>query len=208
MAHLVTAHSYYSLLEGGSSPLALASRAAEQGCAAFALTDHNMLTGAVEFALACRKVSIRPIFGLEVDINDSSANTGTGQHSRLTLLSENAEGWSNLSRLSSLTNLEKSRPFTIDEIARHSDGLIFLSGGTRGFSICCCARGKPHPSKVLAKSMLKFSISVSIFVLPAYPNSMEKKRSFRTYSSKCISRRSLQRKSFTWINQMNPLTAY
>lgn len=151
MAHLVTAHSYYSLLEGGSSPLALASRAAEQGCAAFALTDHNMLTGAVEFALACRKVSIRPIFGLEVDINDSSANTGTGQHSRLTLLSENAEGWSNLSRLSSLTNLEKSRPFTIDEIARHSDGLIFLSGGTRGIFNLLLRQGQTASIKSISK---------------------------------------------------------
>jgi len=132
MAHLVTAHSFYSLLEGVNAPAALALHAAEKGCKTLALTDHNLLTGAVEFSLACRKAGIRPIFGLEVDIKDSSANTISGQLSRLTLLSENAEGWSNLCRLSSLTNLEGSRPLTFEEIARHSEGVICLTGGAKG----------------------------------------------------------------------------
>ena len=132
MAHLVTAHSFYSLLEGVNAPAALAAHAAEKGCKTLALTDHNILTGAVEFSLACRKADIRPIFGLEVDIQDSSADINPGQLSRLTLLSENAEGWSNLCRLSSLANLEEGRPLTFEEIARHSEGVICLTGGVRG----------------------------------------------------------------------------
>ncbi|MHB0968009.1 MAG: PHP domain-containing protein, partial [Bellilinea sp.] len=68
MPPLICVHSYYSLLEGVHSPDELAARAAAQGLPVLALTDHNMLTGAVEFALACRKAGIRPIFGLEVDV--------------------------------------------------------------------------------------------------------------------------------------------
>src|SRR5574340_858511 len=130
-AHLVTTRSYYSLLEGVNAPAAVAARAAELGFEALALTDHNMLTGAVEFALACRKSSIRPIFGLCVDIKNSSSNEPEGQLSQLTLLSENAAGWSNLCLLSSLSNLEDGRPLLLAEVARYSEGLVCLTGGAR-----------------------------------------------------------------------------
>ena len=43
------AHSYFSLLDGVSTPEALAGRAAELGLPALALTDHDNLIGAVEF---------------------------------------------------------------------------------------------------------------------------------------------------------------
>lgn len=141
-AHLLTVRSYYSLLEGVNAPSALASRAAAAGCSTLALTDHNLLTGAVEFALACRKASIRPIFGLCIDIQDSSANEPPGQLSQLTLLSENAVGWSNLCRLSSKINLENGRPLFMAEVAPLSDGLICLTGGSRGRFNLLLRRGR------------------------------------------------------------------
>src|SRR5918911_1691443 len=56
-------HSWYSLLEGVSSPEALLARAAEGGHTALALTDTNNLYGAVAFvAEACRH-GIRPLLG-------------------------------------------------------------------------------------------------------------------------------------------------
>lgn len=130
-AHLITTRSYYSLLEGVNAPAALTSRAAELGCETLALTDHNLLTGAVEFALDCRKAAIRPIFGLCIDIKNSSANEPEGQLSQLTLLSENASGWSSLCRLSSLSNLEDGRPLSLAELSQHSEGLICLTSGVR-----------------------------------------------------------------------------
>src|SRR5574340_745092 len=131
-AHLVTTRSYYSLLEGVNAPAAVAARAAELGFEALALTDHAMLTGAVEFALACRKASIRPIFGLCADIKDSNSNEPEGQRSQLTLLSENAAGWSSLCQLSSLINLEDGRPLSLAEVSQHAEGLICLTGGVQG----------------------------------------------------------------------------
>jgi DNA polymerase III alpha subunit len=40
-------HSYYSLLDGASSPAALVEQAAHLGMSALALTDHDNLYGAV-----------------------------------------------------------------------------------------------------------------------------------------------------------------
>jgi DNA-directed DNA polymerase III PolC len=93
-----------------------------------------MLTGAVEFALACRKVSIRPIFGLEVDVQAQPDAPTPQTISRLTLLAENDAGWASLCRLSSLTNLEDSRALSLSEISRNAEGLVLLTGGSRGIA--------------------------------------------------------------------------
>src|SRR3972149_1521032 len=132
MTPLYCVHSYYSLLEGVNSPADLAARAAAHGLTELALTDHNMLTRAVEFALACRKAGIRPIFALAVDIQPQADAQPTTLLSRLTLLAENEIGWANLCRLSSLANLEDGRALSLEEISRHAEGLTLLSGGRRG----------------------------------------------------------------------------
>ena len=143
MTPLYCVHSYYSLLEGVNSPADLAARAAAHGLTELAMTDHNMLTGAVEFALACRKAGIRPIFGLEVDIQPEADAQPTTQLSRLTLLAENEIGWANLCRLSSLANLEDGRALSLEEISRHAEGLTLLSGGSRGIANLLLKNGQP-----------------------------------------------------------------
>src|SRR5260370_26137448 len=54
-------HSWYSLLEGVSSPTALLQRAAACGYTALALTDSNNLYGAVPFMEQARQQGIRPL---------------------------------------------------------------------------------------------------------------------------------------------------
>jgi DNA-directed DNA polymerase III PolC len=56
-------HSWYSLLEGVSSPEALLRRAAALGYEALALTDTNNLYGAVAFAELARTLGVRPLLG-------------------------------------------------------------------------------------------------------------------------------------------------
>ncbi len=60
--HLHT-HSWYSLLEGASSPDALLDRAAEHGYAALALTDANNLYAATAFTEAANRRGVRPLLG-------------------------------------------------------------------------------------------------------------------------------------------------
>src|ERR1700722_12444517 len=83
-------HSAFSFLDGASLPDELVSAALELGYGALALTDHNSVSGSMEFAVAARALGLRPIHGAEVDLDD-------GRH--LTLLVQDAHGWSNLCRI-------------------------------------------------------------------------------------------------------------
>src|SRR3954447_26536294 len=56
-------HSWYSLLEGVSSPQALLARAEAVGMTVLALTDTNSLYGAVPFTDEARRRGIRPLLG-------------------------------------------------------------------------------------------------------------------------------------------------
>src|SRR4051794_18747089 len=119
-------HSYYSLLDGTSSPADLVSRAADLGMDALALTDHDAVYGAVPFVTAARARGIRPILGAELTLED-------GHH--LTLLVENAAGWRNLCLLISCARMRMPKgqaalPWA--DLERHTAGLIALSGCRRG----------------------------------------------------------------------------
>ena len=68
------------------TPADLVQAAQAHGMPAIGLTDHNLLTGAIEFFTACKKNGIQPVIGLEVDLG----------HAPLNLLATSHEGWSNL----------------------------------------------------------------------------------------------------------------
>src|SRR4051794_13560744 len=84
------AHSAFSFLDGASLPDELAGAAAELGYGAFALTDHNGLSGSMEFAQAAKGLGVKAIHGAELDLDD-------GRH--LTLLVDTQEGWRNLCQI-------------------------------------------------------------------------------------------------------------
>ena len=62
-------HSAYSFLDGASQPEELASRAAELGYEALALTDHDGIYGSLEFAHAAKFFGVRAITGAEVTLS-------------------------------------------------------------------------------------------------------------------------------------------
>jgi len=84
------AHSAFSFLDGASLPDELAAAAVELGHGALALTDHDNVCGAMEFARSAQAVGLRPIHGAELTLDD-------GRH--LTLLVEDERGWRNLCQL-------------------------------------------------------------------------------------------------------------
>ena len=59
----LTAHSAYSLQEGLLLPSELVETAKTQNLPALGLTDHRLLSGAVEFTVACRKCGHPAGFG-------------------------------------------------------------------------------------------------------------------------------------------------
>jgi len=144
-------HSNYSLLEGASSIDDLLVAAAKQGHRALALTDHEGMYGAMEFARSAKegvtfeeagqevRVQFRSITGLELTLLEED---GTRHH--VTLLAERREGYANLCRLSSeafglhedeqadreVRRLEPVLPVSF--LAEHTEGLILLTGCRSG----------------------------------------------------------------------------
>ncbi|HRA30297.1 MAG TPA: DNA polymerase III subunit alpha [Thermomicrobiales bacterium] len=119
-------HSAFSFLDGASLPGDLVERGAELGYAALALTDHDGLHGAMEFAQAARGAGIQPITGAELTMADGS---------HLTLLAETQAGYANLSRLISHSHLTSPRlapRLDWDVLREHVEGLILLTGCRNG----------------------------------------------------------------------------
>jgi error-prone DNA polymerase len=124
------AHSAYSFLDGASLPEELATRAAELGYEALALTDHDGVYGSLEFAHAAKALGVRPITGAEVTLTDGS---------HVTLLVESAQGYANLCRLLTAahagTRVQPAEPTepALDAalLAELNEGLVCLSGCAR-----------------------------------------------------------------------------
>jgi error-prone DNA polymerase len=121
------AHSAYSFLDGASSPEELAAAAAVHGYGAVALTDHDGIWGAMEFAHACKGLGVKAITGAEVTLDDGS---------HLTLLAQDRTGYSNLCRVLTRSHehtranpRERTPPHVpLAEVERHADGIVCLSG--------------------------------------------------------------------------------
>ena len=103
-------HSAFSFLDGASLPDELVPTALKLGYQAVALTDHNTVSGSMEFAVSAHALGLRPIHGAEVDLEPDDSRAGQsgeagcragrereGRH--LTLLVEDSRGWSNLCRI-------------------------------------------------------------------------------------------------------------
>ncbi len=124
-SHLHT-HSHFSLLAGIPSPTQLAERAARLGMPALALTDHDRLTGAIEFYDACRGAGVQPIIGLEIPVRFSPR-----WKDNLVFLAQDLPGWTSLCCLSSLL-LDgadgAAEALTLDTLQQNSTGLLCLTG--------------------------------------------------------------------------------
>ena len=136
MVHLHT-HSWFSLLDGASSPAELATAAARQQQSALALTDTHSVAGAVQFARACKAQGIKPIFGATIEVDGFP----------LVLLAANREGYANLCDLLTLAHQVshdngsangeerigvKSIGITRRALRERNEGLLCLTGDRCG----------------------------------------------------------------------------
>ena len=132
-------HSAFSFLDGASLPDEIVPAALELGYEAVALTDHNTVSGSMEFAVSARALGLRPIHGAEIDLAPGDASSGAGEAPEgrhLTLLVEDAVGWSNLCRILTRAHAhtrEKPGPpsqafLELADVVEHAEGLVCLSG--------------------------------------------------------------------------------
>ena len=152
-------HSAFSFLDGASLPDELVAAAVERGHTALALTDHDSVSGSMEFAQAARDAR-----GPARD----PRRRGDGRRRRrpsdprhLTLLVRDARGWANLCRLLTRAHAhtrvygsERPEPrregprrsrgsatrtsrvvddprVTLEDVEAHAEGLVCLSGCAR-----------------------------------------------------------------------------
>ena len=101
-------HSHYSLLDGLSKPAQIAQRCVDIGVESCAITDHGTISGAVQFYQAMKSKNIKPILGCEIYVSHQDSNIKSKENSKLShflLLSKNLQGWKNLIKITSESNM-------------------------------------------------------------------------------------------------------
>jgi DNA polymerase-3 subunit alpha len=139
MYHNHHSHSYYSLLDGFSSPEELLKRAEEVGMTALSITDHGTLSGHRDFLLAAKNTNVKPILGLEAyftpDRLDKRSKKERGEqeqiYNHLIVLAKNENGLQNLSKLSEIgwnDGFFNKPRIDFEVLEKHSSDLVILSG--------------------------------------------------------------------------------
>jgi DNA polymerase III subunit alpha len=133
-------HSHYTLLGATAAVEDLVARAAADGLGCLALTDTNALYGAVAFARACQAAGLKAITGMTVTVAPPAERIGPATSpGHLVLLATGPAGYRSLCRLSSRIQAHPDREERArtglgwDDLAAHTDGLLCLSGGRRGW---------------------------------------------------------------------------
>lgn len=136
-------HSDFSLLDGYSQVEEYADKIPKINMKYLTITDHGMMAAIPRQIRACEVVGIKPIFGIELYMNDmhcSKEELGKldltveekmefGKNYHLLALSYTNEGYSNLVQLSSKAwqQFYKKPRVKYDQIDQHKKGIIFTS---------------------------------------------------------------------------------
>lgn len=92
--HIMTS---YSLLKSTIRIEEVVQKAKTEGYSALAITDLNVMHGAIEFYESCKKAGIHPIIGLTLEYSGSEEST---EKSHVLLLAKNIQGYQNLMEIS------------------------------------------------------------------------------------------------------------
>jgi len=166
------AHSNFSFLEGASHIDELVLRALELGYETLALTDHDGLHGAMEFAQCAQAWGLRPITGAEITLTRSKKPGARRKEDKdgeyhLTLLCETPRGYANLCRLLTHAHLdhERGKPrVELDVLARHTEGLIALSGCRRGEVSSLITEGRPREAEAAVRQYAEWFGPENFFI--------------------------------------------
>nr|MDQ3081494.1 PHP domain-containing protein [Gemmatimonadota bacterium] len=130
------AHSAFSFGDGALTPEALVKRAAELGYHSIGITDTADLGGIVRFALEARRQGVKPVIGVELNVDGRPA----------AFVAKNAEGYHNIAslvtraRVGALSGWQKGqnagargRPrVSWKDVAERSAGVHALTGPASG----------------------------------------------------------------------------
>lgn len=132
-------HSGYSLLNSAASVKELVTQAKELGYSSLALTDENVMYGAIEFYKACKSNGIKPIIGLTASIYTD--DTELEAHP-LILLAETNIGYQNLVKISSALQSMAKGGMKRKWMKSYHEGLIAITPGENGYIESLLKAGK------------------------------------------------------------------
>ena len=130
-------HSTYTLLGATASVRDLAERAAADGLSHLALTDTNVLYGAVAFQQACQRVGVTPLLGTCLTVQLPTTFSASRATDQLVLIARGPEGYRSLCRLSSFIQGNPDREAVTQQgvpwqlLKEETAGLVCIAGGRR-----------------------------------------------------------------------------
>jgi DNA polymerase III subunit alpha len=139
--------SAYTMLEGAIEPKAIPKHAKKLGFPAIAITDRNGLYGVMPFEDSARSEGIQPIIGMLLGISrPGSAAQGGFVSDWLALYAQDETGYTNLSRLASMSHLDRpdnqDAHVTFEQLGGLTDGLIALTAASEGALTRLLAKGQ------------------------------------------------------------------
>lgn len=154
--HLRT-HTAYSLSEGAIKLKQLIKLCEKSMMPAVGIADTGNLFGALEFSTSCADAGIQPVIGCQVAIRrEGEAPTRDGRKPDpdwLVLFCQNEAGYANLLKLVSKAFLEtdagETPQVTLHDLETHSNGLIVLTGATKGAVNRLLTEGQKDKAEIL-----------------------------------------------------------
>lgn len=145
-------HTFHSILEGAGSTIEYIKLAKENGHTSMAITDNGTLSGTFEFYMKCKANGIKPIFGVEILLNDNIGKFDEqnksleGDSFKIKIFIKDKIGYSNLNHLIYLANTEgyykQEGRITTDWLLKYKNGLILSTSGLDGKLASMVLRGR------------------------------------------------------------------
>ena len=146
-------HTQYSICEGALKIVDLANYCQVENIFSAGISDSLNMCGVLEFSQEISKAGTQPIIGTQINFSFSENNIE--KIGKISLIAKNEIGYKNLLKLSSKSylSIEKNEDphCLIQDLVKHSDGVIVLVGGSRSLLSSLILDNKLTESESLIK---------------------------------------------------------
>lgn len=148
-------HTEASSFDGFGKPLELAELAKELGHTALGISDHGNTNNLVQHYLACRKVGIKPVLGVEGYFLPKYKEQTRGYH--LCLFAKNQKGYHNLNAIQyEGEKIKYYNPiWTFELLEKYHEGLICTSACIAGYLAQCLKDDKIEKAEKYVRKMVE-----------------------------------------------------
>jgi DNA polymerase-3 subunit alpha len=130
-------HTFHSILDGAGSIDEYIKLAKNYGHTSMAITDNSTLSGTFEFFNKCKSNGIKPVFGIEIFLNDNIGKFEEkeleGDNYKIKIFIKNEQGYRNLNHLLYLANTEgffkKEARISTEWLLKYKEGLVVSTSG-------------------------------------------------------------------------------